>query len=157
MIELLEQLVAIERLAVTTFEVPMSIPRDDKAAIRTVYVLLTGGTAELDATMTAKFTADDTPQIRELADTNGLFRGTGLVEDYQVDILGQGIQVGPITVETPPLQVMEAHPADDGLELTARTAPNHAGQPARLTRYNPADQQFTSLDSDGNDAPPQSI
>ena len=140
MIELLEQLVAIERLAVTTFEVPMSIPSADKAAIRTAYALLTGGTAEVDVKMTATFTADDTPQIRELVETKGFVQATSSVTDYRAEILGQDIHVGPVTMETPPLQVTGSHSTDDGLELSVRTAPDQ-GRPARLTRYNPADQQ----------------
>ncbi|WP_155057988.1 hypothetical protein [Streptomyces blattellae] len=146
MIELLEQLAAIEKLAVTTFELPMDIPRDDKAAVRTAYALLTGRTAEVDATMTATLTADDTPQIRKLAATNGLVRGTGLVDDYRVEILGQSIPIGPVTMETPPLQVTGVRPADDGLELSVRTAPDHADQPVRLTRYNSAEQQPEGFD-----------
>lgn len=156
MIERLEQLVAIERLAVTTFEVPVDIPIVDKAAIRTAYALLTGGTAEVDANITATITADDTPQIRELVETQGFIQATGPVTNYPVEILGQDIQVGPVTVETPPLQVTGSHATDDGLELSVRTAPDHADRPVRLTRYNPADQQSQGLDPDGNDDPPQS-
>ncbi|MGQ4437466.1 hypothetical protein [Streptomyces sp. SAS_260] len=140
-IELLEQLVAIERLAVTTFEVPVDMPSADKAAIRTAYALLTGSTAEVGATTAATITANDTPQIRELVENNGLIEMTGLVTDYQVEIFGQDIQVGQVTVQSPPLQITGAQPSDDGLELSVRTAPEHADRPVRFTRYNPADQQ----------------
>ncbi|MEN8655498.1 hypothetical protein ABCR94_34225 [Streptomyces sp. 21So2-11] len=130
LIELLEQLVAIERLAVTTFEVPVNIPVADRTAIRTAYTLLTGGTAEAEANLTATTTADDIPSIRELVETQGFIRATGPVPDYPVEILGQNIQVGPVMLESPPLQVMGSHPTDDGLELSLRTAPAHADQPA---------------------------
>ncbi|MFC8349583.1 hypothetical protein [Streptomyces sp. NPDC057280] len=142
MIELLEQLVAIERLAVTTFEVPVTIPSADKAAIRTAYALLTGSSAEIGANMTATITANDTPQIRALVEAQGLINMTGFVTDHQVEILGQAIQVGPVMVESPPLQITGAHASDDGLELSVRTAPDHADQPVRLTRHNPADPQL---------------
>lgn len=141
MIELLEQLVAIERLAVTTFEVPVDIPSADKTAIRTAYALLSGSTAEVGATTTATITANDTPQIRELVETQGLIEMTGLVTGHQVEILGQSIQVGPVTVQSPPLQITGAHSSDDGLELSVRTAPGYEDRPVRFTRYNPADQQ----------------
>jgi hypothetical protein len=154
MIELLSQLVAIERLAVTTFEVPVPIPNNDKEAIRTAYALLTGSTAELNATTTVMITANDTPQVREVIESRSLIEMTGLTTDYHVQILGQDIQVGPVTVQSPPLQITEAHPSDDGLELSARTAPEHADRPIRLARYNPADQQSQGLDPVGDDATP---
>ncbi|MGW0970259.1 hypothetical protein [Streptomyces sp. NPDC002516] len=125
----------------TTFEVPMNIPSTDKAAIRTAFALLTGDTAEVDAIMTATITANDTPQIRELVEVQGLIDMTGFVTDHQVEILGQAIQVGPVTVQSPPLQITGARSSDDGLALTVRTAPNHADQPVRLTRHNPADPE----------------
>lgn len=137
MIKLLGQLITIEHLAVTTFEMPVRIPPWDKDAIRTAHILLTGGTAEINATMTATVVADDTAGVRELAATHGLIQGTCIEHDYKVEIFGQRISIGPVTVETPPLEVTGAAPTGTGLELSVRTSPAHADQPARITPYRP--------------------
>lgn len=136
-IELLEQLVTIEHLAVTTFELPSQIPSQDKEAIRTAHALLTGRTAEVTRTVTATLGADDTPENRELAATHGLVQISGTEDDYHVEILGQNIATGPVTIESPPLQVIDARPTGSGLDLTVRNAPDHTDKPVRLTPCRP--------------------
>ncbi|WP_405600356.1 hypothetical protein OG741_21790 [Streptomyces sp. NBC_01410] len=137
MIELLEQLVTVEHLAVTAFELPSQIPAHDKAAIRTAHALLTGRTAELDSTATAIFETADSTEIRELVANHGRVQVSGVEDDYSVAILGQSIVVGTVTVETPPLQITGADPVDTGLRVSARTAPDHAGERIRVTPHRP--------------------
>lgn len=133
MIELLEQLITIEHLAVVTFALPNPISASDKAAIRATHALLTGHRVEIEGSVTS-LTAHDTPQIREAA--SGLIEVSGILqEDHHLDVLGQSIPVGTVRVDTPPLRVTSVVPAPDGdLVLSLEPAPGSSDVPrVRLT------------------------
>ncbi|NUK38917.1 hypothetical protein HRW12_35375 [Streptomyces lunaelactis] len=129
--ELLEQLITIEHLAVTTFELPARMSLEDEDAVRTAFALLTGRTAEVNAVATS-VDADDVPEIRQLVADHGIFEVTTTVEDYEVEILGQRIPVGTVSVQTPPVRVTGAVPTQTGWRLSLDTPPGLSGRPFRI-------------------------
>ncbi|MDK9494446.1 hypothetical protein QEZ40_000320 [Streptomyces katrae] len=115
-VRVLEQLIAIERLAVTTLVVPKDPSNEDLRAIREAHTLLTGGTVE-EVVSSAAMEADDTDFVRGLF-TQRPVRLRQNHPNYEIEIFGQRVPIGPVQRTLPALYVSEHRRSADGWHLT---------------------------------------
>ncbi|MFD7065186.1 hypothetical protein [Streptomyces sp. NPDC059906] len=123
-LRVLEQLVAVEQLAVTTLMVPKDPSSQDLRAIREAHTLLTGGTVE-EVVTSVTMEADDTESIRGLFTAPQPVRFRQNHPAYEIEIFGQKVPIGPVQRTLPPLYVSEHRRTADGWHITlaANTEP----------------------------------
>lgn len=123
-LRVLEQLVAIEQLAVTTLMVPKSPSPEDLRAIREAHTLLTGGAVD-EVVTSVTMEADDTESIRGLFTAPQPVRLRQNHPAYEIRIFGQNVPIGPVQRTLPPLYASEHRRTADGwhITLTAGTEP----------------------------------
>ncbi|MCM1967960.1 hypothetical protein [Streptomyces sp. G1] len=121
----LEQLVAIEQLAVTTLVVPKDPTKEDLDTINEAHTLLTGGVVE-EVVSSATMDVDDAPDMRQLITAGRAFRLRQNHPNYEVEIFGQSVPIGPIQRVLPALYISEHRRTANGWHLTLKAA-SHLG------------------------------
>lgn len=116
-LRVLEQLVTIEQLAVTTLMVPKDPSPEDLRAIREAHALLTGGAVE-EVVSSVTMEADDTESIRGLFTAPQPVRLRQNHPAYEIEIFGQNVPIGPVQHTLPPLYVSEHRRTADGWHVT---------------------------------------
>ncbi|RSS81742.1 hypothetical protein [Streptomyces sp. WAC06614] len=132
-LHLLEQLVAIERLAVTTLLVPKDPSTGDLLTVREAHTLLTGGTVE-EVVSSATMEADNTTFVRGLLAGDHPVRLRESHPEYEVEIFGQSVPIGPVVRTMPPLFVSSHERTADGWRITLTPGPEPGANLATLQR-----------------------
>lgn len=117
MLHTLEQLVAIEQLAVTTLIVPRDPAGEDLRAIEETHTFLMGGVVE-EVVTGATLEWDDTPQVHELIASGTPIRLRQNHPNFETEIFGQSVPIGLVQRTLPALYVTEHRRTDNGWHLT---------------------------------------
>ncbi|MGW7327121.1 hypothetical protein ACWGIU_00500 [Streptomyces sp. NPDC054840] len=132
-LRVLEQLVAIEHLAVTTLVVPMDPSKEDLLAIGEAHTLLVGGSVD-EVVSSATIQADDTEFIRGLLTTQRPIRLRQNHPNYEIEIFGQKVPIGRVQRTLPALYVSDHRRTADGWHLTLTAGPEPGANVGTIQR-----------------------